>query len=744
MHANPVGEEWLTAFFSGENALSWQSIVDGTARVDWLSQVAPWLKFLETKPMQQPLILPLFDKSGPVKWYGVADEQRVLAQLSEEVGAFLGPSYTDFDGHLTTLSPVVACEAALRDRFGPLAVAFAPARNVNGAEVSQRLVLYQSVLARRPPLRDRSLRPFGRIRGDFDSALLAGDSSAAQSLLDELLATGRVTAEQRKCLDIRLLAGLGRYEELAAAHSLICSVADLSLPAQTLVDLITALNIVHIAPLEAAGDVLAMRRCFKARIAVRYGSLFRHWLGIRDTSVLRSFLLYESVAESPNRPRAEALFQAYPKGGGGWELAQKILATVVGEPIANAEGVAEEARQAIDDEDYERASSLCFGIIPHIFGYKGLLRCALALRSAELRERVLELFRDPSRAIAASLTKKDRERLDQLRASREDAPLVSAGNDWIEWARSVVSGSAMPLADLESQYPTWSPDDFIADESKCAALVAVLGNAKGSSEETFREAFPRLVEFFVVRRETPARSLGPIYVMLLRMIAWGGVASQGEMQLCLGVVEALLAAGPDKQSYEDCVDALTEILRTNDAPNTIEWGLNVADAIAIHPSPRQDQALLFFSNVVGLCQKWTHRLTTAHRILLEVLAEDFACADLLAAFKWPSESETEKTRNLADYAGLIAIYSLARSAAHRARAILAQLMPRATVELNEDLVATERLRTLAKAADIFVFAWRKSTHQAYYCAKEARRDRELAMAPGGGTASIVRLVVDSI
>lgn len=741
--ARSDGDEWLHSFFSGANALKWQSIVDKTAPAAWLSQVMPWLKFLDEGVVSSPIVLPIFSESGPTKWYGVAHEQRVLAQLADEIRAFVGPSYSDFDGQLTELSLADPVEAALRQRFGKLAIAFGPAPRVSPTEVVQRLLLYQSVLARRPPLRDRSLRPFGWIRRDFDSALIIGDAGAAQSALEEMLATGRVSAEQRKCLEVRLLAGLGRYDELASAHGLIAALADLSLPSQTLVDVITALHAVHVAPCEACGDIDAIRACFKDRIAGRYGSLFRSWLGIRDTTVLRSFLLYEAVAQTPDRSRAEALYNAYPKTADTWQLATQILSTIPDAPVSSVGGAVDEARQAIDDEDYERAAQLCFSIVPHIWGYRGLLRCALGLASPELTERVLNLFGSADSFTFHDLTRRDRERLDELQ-SRQKSLSIAVPSDWLQWARSVEKDAAISLASLETQYPKWSVEEFVADGSRCSTLVSILGNASAETERIFREAFPKLVEFFVIKPDGPSRSLTPMYLMLLQMVGWGGVASQNEMLLCVNVVEALLDAGPDTQSYEDCVDAVGEILKANDAPSSLEWGLNIADALAIHPSSKPERRLQFFAAVVGLCQKWVHRLTVTHRGILMLLAEDFGCVSLLDGLKSSADVEIADSQDHANYAGLVAIYTLASSAGQRAKAMLKRLLPRATIELNEDLVATERLRSLAKRADVFVFAWKKSSHQAYYCAKDARTGGDIAMVPGGGTASIVRMVIDSI
>jgi len=64
--------------------------------------------------------------------------------------------------------------------------------------------------------------------------------------------------------------------------------------------------------------------------------------------------------------------------------------------------------------------------------------------------------------------------------------------------------------------------------------------------------------------------------------------------------------------------------------------------------------------------------------------------------------------------------------------------------VNSDLVATTQLTNLAKAADLFVFAWKSSSHQAFYCVKDALAGKEPIWAPGKGTASILRAVLDRL
>ncbi len=92
----------------------------------------------------------------------------------------------------------------------------------------------------------------------------------------------------------------------------------------------------------------------------------------------------------------------------------------------------------------------------------------------------------------------------------------------------------------------------------------------------------------------------------------------------------------------------------------------------------------------------------------------------------------------------IGIYTLAESAGRRAKAALEKLFPGCKVVVNADLVATPQLAGLAKSADMFVFAWKSSSHQAFYCVKDSLVKGEPIWASGKGTASIVRAVLDNL
>ena len=261
---------WLTRFFSGCNHLSWQDIVDGDKSTKYVSQISPWLKqFSENSDKTYSLVLPLLGVNGPIAWYAMASGDRQYLQLIDEIKSFIGPAYSDFTGVLSNLECADEHEIALKERFGNHVFKFVPGRDEDNEEIEKSLALYHSLLSRRPDLPDRTQRPFREIRRDFDYALIAGNAGRATELLEELCETGRINAELRKFLEIRFLSGLGRQDELANNQALITSVMDLSLPPQTIADIVEALYERHILPIENS-DPDSIRDVFNKSIAKRF------------------------------------------------------------------------------------------------------------------------------------------------------------------------------------------------------------------------------------------------------------------------------------------------------------------------------------------------------------------------------------------------------------------------------------------------------------------------------------------
>lgn len=735
-------KSWLGSFFFGRNALHWEAIVGGSAPAAWLEQVNPWIATFVNQGYQSPIVLPVFDADGPSHWYAMASNEASAVALVQELTAVVGPSYSDFRGQSLQVDCGDEIECALQKRFGRFVFCLRPVNAAARGDVTQSLQLYLSLLRRRPDIPDRTQRPFGKIRAEFDRALLAGNEADAQYLRHELVASGRIDVEQHKYLDIRMLAGLGRQYQLAHDYSLIKSVLGLSLPAQTITDLVEALYATYIVAIEDDPNVEAILTVFRNDILRHFGPLFKERKGVRQPNVLKAFLLYELVQDEPNVARCGAIVAAYPAQAGP-ELIEYWSTRLVSASSLRSD-VFELARQALADDDYELALQLSFESFPSAWTYSAMLRCAVELEDIETTRRVLEAVGNAPEAARATWTKRDLSRLQQLQSEPLEVSQERPDTDWMSWVRYVEAGRCErpPLQILEEALTRWSAEAYASDPEACRQLAEKIGNASGQAECVFRDAFGALVEFFVDRLAHPVRGFIPLYTMLIRIVAWNGVVSANELELASALVQALVSLGPSKDDYVEALDAYSEIITANSTPGNIDWALNAAEMLALHGSPDSESRLRFFMAVVELARTQNHRLKPAQHAILSLLAKDYSCTNLLESFSYQEEGHAETAH--ADFDGLIGIYTLTESAGQRARQFLRMLLPLARVELNADAVATDRLKHLAVTADIFVFAWRSSKHQAYYAAKEARGDLQTLLPMGKGSASILSCVLTEL
>ena len=743
MQDNQVPEStWLERFFSAPNAMQWVALGARSAPPAWLEQVVPWID-LFSHSKAKVIVLPVFDLDGPCMWYAAATDPNAAAALGDELLAFVGPSYSNFRGQPHPCDLGNAIEEALCERFGQLVYRIIPHTDDARQHIVRAVALYLGLLRRRPDAPDRTQQPFGKLRADFDRALLAGNEESAGRLLEALCDTGRVNAEQRKYLEIRLLAGLHRKQELAHNSSLLKAVMDLSLPPQTVVDLVDALYSTFIADIENDSTV-NVAAAFERHIGKHFGALFKERKGVRQANVLKAFFLYETTRKFPDPARCAATIAAFPDDPAGRALLQQwsdqLLSQAESAPTVDP---LQAARLAVADENYDMAASLYMHVLPDLRGYTGLLRCAVELSSPALTAQVLKLFDGAPAALLASLGDREQERLARLRGPSIQAAPTASAKDWIVWSQGVAGhrygGAALAL--LEESAVRWPIEDYLREPGKCAELATIVGNADSDAGAVFRDAFPQFVEFFVDRSSRPVRGFVPLYGMLVKMVAWNGGASVDELELVASLVQAMVSVGPDSEAYADLLDDLGAILTANRAANNIDWALNMSEILAIQSTPDLEARLRFFVAAFDLIRANGHRMSPVQRSVLQLLAKDYGCEDLLAGLpELPIKERTEA----AAYVGLIAIYTLTETAGQRARDVLRTMLPLAQVEVNGDSVATDRLRHLSAKADVFVFAWRSSKHQAYFCIKEFRGTRPLHMPAGKGSATILQTVLTAV
>lgn len=737
-------ENWLEIFFSSPNRLEWQSFLLQEAPSAWIQMVLPWINLISDNPQNYYVILPKFGLNGPTEWFGIALSERSRSQMLEEIKSFLIPSFAyliypwdeseslgRFSTFLTHNSELFVVRVKpFKDRFIP--------------KINQQLSLLVDILSRRPAIPNRTRRPFGTIRSDFDRALIIGDGVKASDYLEELCLTGRINAEQRKCLEIRMLAGLGQWKALASNRALISSIIEFSIPVQTLSDVIESLYRTYILEFERE-DLETVLAKFKTHILKKFQTLFNERKGIRNPICLRAFFLSELCSEPPEIDRCNSILNAYPTQCDGSDLIQ-IWNNSLPHQVKKFADVKEDINRNILDEEYETALNLCLEHLNEPWSCKLFLRCAVEIGTADVALQILDILNNSDSKTLLHLDEKDLIRIERLEQIVREETASRIDLDWVSWAKWVNTGKyeKEPLGVLRNALPKWRIEDYCGSNEKCLALSQEIENAPKNAEWVFRQALPFLIEFFVDESATPHAEFSTIYDVMLYLSVSGEAFSTMELELFSVLTEVYLKSGLTTNSYLDLVEYLQEMLSKNNAFAFLNWALSICEILAVYNCPSTERRLNFFVAVLALVKRCAHRITPIQLSILFLLAKDYDCSELLESIEFPELQQGSDDSTLPSFSGLIGIYTLNSSVAQRAKTTLMQYVPNATIELNDDHVATARLTHLAKTADIFVFTYRSAKHPAYYGIKNVRDSKDIVAPSGGGSASLVSLVLDEV
>lgn len=745
---------WLERFFGAPNELTWADIEAGAAPADRLEALAPWLSRLADLRSDGPIILPYYRNGMVAGWYATASTSEGEHRLGATLRAWFGPSYLS---HLQIADPGNATAEAMRSRFGRQVLAF---RGPDRAKIGERLALFARLSAQQPDIARSEPRPVGRVRSELERALLTRDEERALALISELRSSGRLNEENLRFLDIRLKAGLGQWEQVARDHWTIKTLADLPLPPQTLADLIEALYRVYIDAAEAAGDAVSVQQAFAERIGQPFPRLFASRHGVRTPRVIKAFCLYECQQPKPNVEIIEGLLRLLPTEDAAW--AASFLRTPERPPVtsfapapptatAPVERPIQEddaAQEAFENGQYDRAFELYLVQPLTKKSLSALLSCVQFIGTAESQSRLVRAF-DASPSVDPNLPEALIGRLDALRdtvvaaAKSAEAPPEPPG--WMRWARRLATGSSLDDAEAEvlNERSTWEAAALRKNAKACVEFADLIGNLTGAAADVARRALSMIVAAFFPEGEPPTQAARPLANVILLLIAMDEATAREDLEILSTVLSVLLDLGLSNQDYLTTIADLEAVQDRVGSYANLAWSLDVCELLAISPIPSGqagEARLRFFLTVVAQSRGFAHRLRAHDFLPIEYLARDYGVDPSAIADFRPTAKSTDETE-AATFAGkTIGLYTLTEGAGARAKAALEVLFPTCIVEVNSDTVCTSSLTNLARTADIFVFAWRSSSHQAFYCVKDALGGRDPVYAAGKGTASLVNAV----
>ena len=529
--------------------------------------------------------------------------------------------------------------------------------------------------------------------------------------------------------------------------------ADLALPPQVLADLIEALYRTYVDDAEIANDAAGMREAFAREIATPYPKLFASRRGIRTPRILKAFALYEQLQANPDAGIIGGLLAQLP--------ADSDTTLFDAPPVPDASPPADtsldEADEAFDDGQFDRAFEFYLRLTPSKKTVSRLVSCVGTIGTDDARDRLLELLASAEPSLLVALAPAVTTKIESFRSSETaavldvpDAAEEPTGVDpWMRWAKQLQSGKNLAEAEraVQSAATAWDTTEIRANSQLAKAFAEILGGLNGDASLVARSAVPQIYVSFFPEDAPVAPTTKPIASLLFLLIAMDDKLSRTDLDLLGQLTAILIEQGLSPDEYVALMDDLTDVQKRVGSYSYLPWSLDVSEVLATLPCPTdaaRDARLRLFLQVVGQASGFAHRLIATDLIPIETLARDYGVGDeAVAALKRDASQGDAVEEALPDLHGkTIGIYTLAEAAGSRAKAALEKMFPGCKVVLNSDLVATAQLSNLAKMADLFVFAWKSSSHQAFYCVKDALASGEPIWAPGKGTASILRAVLD--
>jgi hypothetical protein len=741
MTAATDADAFLARFFGGGNDLSPAALADNAP------ELAAWLDERLARLRQYPESAHILPRriAGKTRWYGLAHSSRQLKELSQVLEAFTIPAYAKVDRHaiLDEHDPVDA--AVIQFTGGnALILEVLPGQQ---QQVRRALELFAMLDVSRPHRELALSRPLGRLLREFEMAVLAVAEDASEELLREIEQTGQLSAQNILFLRIRRLAGLRQFDAILSLPEL-ATVLAIRRPARVSASLLEAVYITEIADYEAGSDTDGALQHFQHVVLQKYPALFKSRHGLQTPEAIKSFMLH-TLAVRPDDAESRARLLASPDLSPADLQFLERLAGLPQTPVA-PEGSLDDAAAAALAEDYDAALQIAARQPASAERAELLIRCAFEIDSM-----------DAVRVAADGFNNLDPAQQDALISSRLYATLwayiseavsgevgaITVPASWNEWFRSAAEGRAVPNAIqiAERAVVEWSAEDFSAQDSRAVAGFLNRDIAP-QAMRLVKDAMPHFLQF-IERSSEPARHRELLDDIAVLLMSEEDLAV-ADVQVVANLAGLLLETGLSAERYRQFVEDFCALWERVDSPAYLDAAIDMLDVLLTQACPNPGVREALFRKLIASFQHWQRRIRPDQWVLLAELASELGASEVVKAIRPPADEQgialAAPARNA--LAGkTIAIYTLTDAAAARAVEFLTRNFDDVAVEVSNDHVASDRLRALARAADIFVVATRSAKHAATTFIEAQRPPgRPTLYAAGKGSASLLRALLSYI
>lgn len=740
---NSDSEQFLCAFFHKEkNIISWKKITDGLLEASTLRRLTPWLD--DVRNGRFPVILPRVMKGSndKVTWYAVADEERNYAELRELIDAHVGTSWSDFNRQRTMLDPSDPVEKAMIDYYGDRVYKFSSLSQSRIPEIFNGIERLRQQLANRPSRQLTLLRPRGRILRDIRAALRRRDVPQTRLYLQELRDAGGIGHINELFIELRCLAQEGNAKGLLDSTELR-QVLDVPHPLVLAEEVMAVLYQQLLLEYEQGNDVVAQRLAFSNTLAKSVPRLFQVTQGINTPAAIKSTILW-LLSDTQSDP-ARLTEQAQQLVAGMKEATDddrrwvsQLLAALptVTAPVTPATTTSDLIARADEYPESVLEELLLQPVSAR--GVAMTLKCAWVVGNSEAAVKAISYLQQLAQQerdllLAKSAFQRYYTALQLLLpARRPEQDTVGLGN-WQDWLQKVLNNPQWPgaIEAVEQACHQWSEIAFKPD-----AFVSLLDKINSHASMVLRDAIPVLLEW-LDNHQTGA-SWQSVRLALLQQLALDDNSSREDIFTACDLARGYLAGDTNAHDYCELIENLQIIIESSGTASASAW-LDMLELFLIHPTADQLARERLFNLVLSMFYRNPARYSGLQWGLLAQFAEEggLVCEVPPQIAEGSEDSADEVCAGATLNDKVVGIYTLTESVAQRVKQQLLVDYPQADIRLNNDKGGSIMLRSLAKEADVFIFAWLSSKHSAYFAIKEERGGKPFLQPSGKGSTSML-------
>jgi len=754
-------KELISGFFGVENKLELISILrEDQGETVW---VRAWINFLgEDGPGFT--VLPRLLDDDITEWYGLAQSGSKLKELSENVMAFVGPTYSSFRGRKSNLDSADPVDSAVLAFTGGHAFRFRGQSGSNGhnsvkdaLELMRRVWEYREA---RSVLRPKSAR--GLLR-DFHMALAAGNHQSAESYLNMLQSESELDALNLLFLKIQMLSNFAKWNEILNLPELP-DILNSRSPKLVKQSLIKAVYNSELAEFEAIGNVQGALDKFRDSVLPAYAILFRSTSGMNDPDVAKCNALFAAATKTPLSNVDATGFPLATIDTVDRQYLEQLTALLPDLVHGLSPDPLEAAREALRIYDFDQAFLFALRLPSSVEKAGILLTCAYEIAS-------LESASQATTAIHA-LSVKDHEIIFSSRINKEqysdllgtnpnaaltDSDLESVPTDWNTLLRRLNDGALQNIAKTVALRGAseWSLDPWLSDPNSSNEFAELLRATRHpEADQQLHDCLPHILAFFQNDPIWPRQELLNIYSGLLDILAVSTQGGRDDLAIFNELLSANLELGVSDDRYMELTSYALELVDQYNSPSNLNWSLDLAEQLVMYPCPDLVSRQACLSSISLTFRKLYGRVDPGQNRLLKQLCDELELGGLFDESDSTKKTSSAEEKDAFDsylmgYDGIndktVAIYTLNERVAHRAKEFIQRCSPSTKIELSHDKVATQRLKHLATTADVFIVGVGTAKHSATNCIDQNRASSATTLVPrGNGTASIVRALTDHL